>query len=201
MTDSTGSLAYLAGLFGVIAVGTVVPVLPSGAPLTAAAALAGQEHLLTIGLVLVIGAAGSYAGDLATYAALWSATKRAGEKSGRLTRWLEKERHGRRIQRAEHQLEQHELRTLLLSRLVPGGRVPVLITAALGGYSWRRYAMADIAAASLWSAYYTASGVAGRALFPKPWEGVVASVALVLLISLASNEWSRRRTHPAAPRP
>jgi membrane protein DedA with SNARE-associated domain len=53
--------------------------------------------------------------------------------------------------------------------------------------------VADIGAAILWSAMYAATGLAGRAVFPEPWEGVAAGIALVIIISLAVNLWARLR--------
>jgi membrane protein DedA with SNARE-associated domain len=41
--------------------------MPSGAPLSAGAALAAKDGALTIALVFVIGAAAAYVGDLLTY--------------------------------------------------------------------------------------------------------------------------------------
>ena len=91
------------------------------------------------------------------------------------------------------------MRTFLLSRLIPAGRLPVLLVAALGGYPLRRYAVVDIAAATLWSLLYTAIGLAGRAIFPKQWEGVAAGIGLVILFSLGGslwNRWRRPKTEP-----
>jgi membrane protein DedA with SNARE-associated domain len=193
MSNATSSFTYLAGLFGVVTVGAFVPFLPSGAPLSAGAALAGKDGALTIALVFAVGAAGAYAGDLLTYGLLLFAARDTSDKHGRLARWVNKERHSAAVQRVERRFNEHPMRSLLLSRLVPGGRIPVLLTAALDGYALARYAVADIAAAAIWSAYYTASGLAGRALFPKAWEAVVASLVLVLLVSLVSNGWARWR--------
>ena len=61
---------------------------------------------------------------------------------------------------------------------------------------WTRYVVADIAAALLWSAVYAATGLLGRAVFSQAWEGVVAGIALVIVISLAANLWTRRRRPP-----
>jgi membrane protein DedA with SNARE-associated domain len=88
---------------------------------------------------------------------------------------------------------------MMVSRLVPGGRTPVLIVVALDEYAFAKYAAADIVAAISWSAYYTASGLAGRALFANAGEAVGASLALVLLISLLGSLWSRWRERRADP--
>jgi membrane protein DedA with SNARE-associated domain len=191
MSDPTSSFTYLAGLFGVVTLGTFVPVLPSGAPLSAGAALAGKDSPFIIALVFVVGAAGAYAGDLLTYGVLVFATRNTTDKPGRLARWVNKERNSSAVKGVEGRFDKRPMRSLLLSRLVPGGRIPVLLTAALDDYAFARYAVADIAAAAVWSAYYTGSGLAGRALFSNEWEAVGASLALVLLVSVAGNLWTR----------
>lgn len=201
MTGSTFGIAYLAGLFGVVAFGALVPVVPTGAAVSVGAALAERDHYVLILLVVVFGAAGAYLGDLAAYAAIRLAGRSVTQGSGRVAGWLHSQSRGRALDRVEAEIEAHELRTLLLSRLVPGGRIPVLLAAAVGGYPWRRYAVADMAAAILWSAMYAASGLLGRAVFPKAWEGAVAGVALVLIFSAASNFWSRRRRAAGAVAP
>jgi membrane protein DedA with SNARE-associated domain len=67
----------------------------------------------------------------------------------------------------------------------------VLLAAAIGGYPFRRYASADIGAALLWAIVYAAIGLLGRSVFPEPWQGVVAAVVLVLLVSLIPSIWRR----------
>jgi membrane protein DedA with SNARE-associated domain len=200
MTEQTIGLGYLLGLFGVIVAGAVVPVLPTGAAVSAAAALAESDHLLLIALVILFGAAGAYVSDLATYAVIGYAGRKATSSSSRLDRWLHSQRQGKALGRAQAQLEAHEVRTLLLSRLIPGGQIPVLVAASLGEYSWRRYVIADIVPTLLWSAMYAATGIAGRAVFPKQWEGVAAGICLVLLVSGAHILWSRH-TRSADRRP
>jgi membrane protein DedA with SNARE-associated domain len=204
VNDQTVTVGYLFGLLGVVASGAVLVAVPTGAAVSIAAALAEQDNLLDIALVIVFGAIGAYVSDLATYAVLRFAGKRASQTTTRLGRWLHKQRQAAALGRVQHRLREHELSTLLLSRLVPGGQLPVLVAAAVGDYSWRRYAIADMGAALLWSAMYAGSGLAGRAVFPEPWEGAAAGIALVLLLTLASKLWtrpSRAVSTPTAPEP
>ena len=157
---------YLLGLFGVIISGAVLPVVPTGAAVSAAAALARLDHPALVIAVVAAGAAGAYASDLLTYGALRFAAQRA-EGSPRITRWLVGRHQQATLGNMRSQLRGHELRTLLLSRLVPGGQLPVLVAAALGDYPWRRYALVDLGAATLWSVLYACTGLAGRAIFPR----------------------------------
>jgi membrane protein DedA with SNARE-associated domain len=188
--------AHLGAMFGVVAFGAVVPVVPTGAAVSVTAVLADNPVLLLA--VVLVGAAGAYVGDLITYAVL----RMAGEQLARRVAWLRDEARAAALARFQEQISAHELRTLLLSRLIPGGRVPVLLAAAIGGYPFRRYVMADLGAAVLWSAVYAGIGLAGRSVFPQTWEGVLAAVVLVVLASLVPPAWRRvsnaRRHEPAS---
>lgn len=181
--------AYLLYLFGVVAFGATIPVLPTGAAVSVAAALGEQDNLLLLLLVVAFGAAGAYTGDIVTYAILRVAGIQLAERVG----WLQRGNAHDALGRIREQLDEHELRSLLLSRLIPGGRVPVLLAASLGGYSWRRFAVADLGAATLWSVLYAAIGIAGRAVFPKPWQGAVAAIVLVLVLSVVGSLVQRFR--------
>jgi membrane protein DedA with SNARE-associated domain len=94
-------------------------------------------------------------------------------------------------------LAEHEITVLLTSRLIPGGRVPVLLAAGLSGYRWHRFAVVDLAASSLWAAVYMAIGLLGYALFPEPWQGVVAAIVLVVLTTVISSVVQRLRRKKA----
>ncbi|BEP12056.1 VTT domain-containing protein [Acidothermaceae bacterium B102] len=192
MSDSAIGFEYLVGMFGVVASAAVFPVAPTGAAVSVGASLA-EHNVGLIALVVLFGAAGAYVSDIATYAALRYASDRAGEGSGRLGRWLARQRKGKALGRVDAQVSAHPLRTFLLSRLIPAGRLPVLLAAALGGYPLRRYALVDLGAATLWSLLYTAIGLLGRAVFPKQWEGAAAGIGLVILFSLGGALWSRWR--------
>lgn len=196
--SSTGfGLGYLAGMFGVVAFGAVIPVVPTGAAVSVAAALSITDADALLGLVILIGAAGAYVGDVITYAVLhW-----AGAGLARRVRWLQADARPAALERIQEQLEASELRTLLLSRLVPGGRVPVLLAAAIGGYSFRRFVIADVAATLLWAAVYSVLGLVGGSIFPEPWQGVLAAIALVILLSLIPPAWRRLIARHRAGRP
>lgn len=188
MSDGIG-LGYLLGLFGIVAFGAVIPIVPTGAAVSVAAALAHWDNPLALALVVLVGAAGAYTGDVITYGVL----RMAGEPLARRVGWLHEGATAHTLERLRHQVQEREVRVLLLSRLVPGGRVPVLLAAALGGYSWRRFVVADVGAALLWAAVYASIGLGGRALFPEPWQGAAAAIAVVLAVSGVSTLWERRR--------
>jgi membrane protein DedA with SNARE-associated domain len=82
---------------------------------------------------------------------------------------------------------------LLVSRLLPGGRVPVLLAAGFLGLSWRTFVASNGPACALWSVVYASIGVLGGSVLPEPWQGVVLAIVLVVVISQLVGWWSRRR--------
>lgn len=194
MTETIG-LGYLIGLTGVVAFGAIVPIVPTGAAVSVAAAFSDWNPLLLL-VVIGFGAAGAYLGDIGMYGLLRLAGRPLAERVG----WLQEGTASVTLGRLRTRVEEHELPVLLSSRLIPGGRVPVLLAAALGGYSWRRYVIADVGAAVLWSAVYAAIGILGRSVFPEPWQAAVAAVVIVLVIAAVGSAWNRRRVqHDAGP--
>ncbi|TDD17029.1 hypothetical protein E1218_28615, partial [Kribbella turkmenica] len=113
-----------------------------------------------------------------------------GERLAKRVGWL---RDNERLDALRVRLAEHEISVLLTSRLIPGGRVPVLLAAGLAGYRWERFALVDLTASSLWAAVYMAIGLLGYALFDEPWQGVLAAIVLVILTTVVSSVVQRRR--------
>jgi membrane protein DedA with SNARE-associated domain len=189
--DTKFDLWYLFALAGAVLIGAVLPVLPTGAAVSAAAVLASHSSPIGLVGVLIAGAAGAYAGDLIVYAAC----RFGGERLAKRVGWL---RNNGSLDTLRERLAEHEIGVLLTSRLIPGGRVPVLLAAGLAGYKWERFALVDLTASSLWAAVYMAIGLLGYALFDEPWQGVVAATVLVILTTVVSSLIQRsRRKRPA----
>ena len=182
----SAQLAALGWLFVVVSFGAIVPVVPTGAAVSSGAALAFRHNPAIIVLVIASGAAGAYAGDLVMYAMC----RIGGEQLARRLRWLRDEEH---LAAVKERLRRSQIPVLLVSRLLPGGRVPVLLAAAFVGLPWRTFVVANLPACVLWSVVYAGIGVAGGSIFPRPWQGVIAAVLLVVLITQALNWWNRRR--------
>ncbi len=188
---STGvGLAALIGLFVTVTLGAIVPVVPTGAAVSGAAAFAWHHDPLVVIVVLAIGAAGAYAGDLGTY----GLCRVGGRALARRLRWLRDEEH---LGAVEDRLQQNSVQTLLVSRLIPGGRIPVLLAAAFLGLDWRTFLVANAPACALWSAVYVALGTVGGSVFPEPWQGVLAAVVLVVLATQVTGLVNRRREQAA----
>ena len=175
------------GLFAIVAFGAIIPVVPTGAAVSGAAALAFHEHHpLTIVLVIAFGAAGAYVGDLVMYAMC----RLGGEQLAKRLRWLRDEEH---LAAVKEKLSRRQIPVLLVSRLIPGGRVPVLLAAAFLGMPWRTFVVANAPACGLWAGVYAGIGVAGGSIFPEPWEGVVAAVLLILIVNQTVSWITKRR--------
>ncbi|GAB7042828.1 MULTISPECIES: DedA family protein [Catenuloplanes] len=186
----TFGLGGLLSLFGVVAFGAVLPVVPTGAAVSGAAALAAHGNPFMVVLVVLSGALGAYLGDLVTYALCrWG-----GEALARRLRWL---RGNARLDRLGAELRHREVPVLLVSRLVPGGRIPMLLAASVIGVTWRTFLYANAPACLLWSAVYASVGLLGGTVFPRPWEGVVAAIVLVVVVTQVAG-WVHRRREAAA---
>lgn len=181
-------------LFASVAFGSIIPVIPTGAAVSAAAVVAQTRDPWAIVLVVLVGAAGAYAGDLVTYAVL----RMAGEPLAQRVGWLNRDDPKGTLARLRARIESHELRTLLLSRLIPGGRIPVLLAASLGGYPWLRFASAAVASTLLWSTLYTAIGVVGNTLLPSTTVALVVAVVAALLVTVLTQIVLRRVRRRAA---
>jgi membrane protein DedA with SNARE-associated domain len=179
-------LGAMGWLFLVVAFGAIVPIVPTGAAVSGAAALAFHDQPLLVLFVIASGAAGAYVGDLVMYAMC----RAGGEQLARRLRWLRDEE---RLASVKERLRRSQIPVLLVSRLLPGGRVPVLLAAAFLGLSWRTFVVANAPACVLWSVVYSGIGVAGGSIFPEPWEGVVAAIVLVIVIGQLVNLISKRR--------
>ncbi len=112
--------------------------------------------------------------------------------------WLRRRTNPVRLADARDRMDEHSVSVLVLSRLAPAGRLPVLIAAVLVGMSWRWYLAGDAVAVLAWSATYSAIGIVGGSFFDQPWQGVLLAVALVLLVSAAPPIMRRLRRRPAA---
>ncbi len=175
-------------LFMLVAIGAIVPVIPTGALVSAAAVVAWHTGApWDLPLVFVVASVAALGGDTALY---WLASRGSG-------RWLERLRARAdlpRLETAQRRLSDNGTSVLVVSRLIPAGRIPVMLACLIAGWSVRRFVRADIAAALAWSAGYLAIGVLGGVLFPEPWEGLVAVIGLALLAASAPNAWRWART-------
>ncbi|MEV0091035.1 VTT domain-containing protein [Streptomyces sp. NPDC050738] len=179
-------------LFLLVAFGSLVPVVPTGALVSSAAVVAfHQTDPFSLLGVFGVAALAAFLGDLGLY---WLGQRGVRSKNG--SRWLEALRRRvpqERLEQAQSKLDAHSKSVLVLSRLLPAGRIPVMLACLLGKMPLRAFARGDIVACLAWAAAYQLIGILGGSLFDEPWKGVVVAIALTLLVSGAPALWRRIR--------
>ncbi|MEU5657034.1 VTT domain-containing protein [Streptomyces sp. NPDC047737] len=195
-TESTQQAAGYPSLFLLVALGSLVPVVPTGALVSSAAVVAfHQTSPFALLVVFAVASGAAFLGDLCLY---WLGQRGVRSKNG--SRWLEaisSRAAPERLAQAQEKLDEHGTVVLVLSRLVPAGRIPVMLACLLGGMPLRQFARGDVPACLAWAATYQLIGILGGSLFAQPWQGVLAAVALTLLISGMPALWRRLRTRLA----
>jgi membrane protein DedA with SNARE-associated domain len=180
-------------LFLLVFLGALIPVVPTGALVSSAAVVAfHQTAPLALLFVFVTASTAAFLGDIALY---WLG--RRGMKSKNGSRWLEALRSRapeERLSQAQGKLADHGVAVLVLSRLVPAGRIPVMLACLMAEWPLRRFVRGNLPACLAWAVTYQLIGILGGSLFPEPWQGVVAAVALTVAISAAPTVWKRVRS-------
>ncbi|PRY36608.1 membrane protein DedA with SNARE-associated domain [Geodermatophilus tzadiensis] len=191
-TDGS-SLGYPVVLGGVL-LGSIVPVVPTGAVVGAAAALATSTGRLDLALVLLLSTLGAWVGDVVTFAVCRSGGPAA-------VRWVSRGQHADRIEEVREQFRAHGWLIVLVGRLLPAGRIPVLLAAGALAYPWRRLLPASLLAAALWAAAYATLGVVSGGVFDNPLVATLVATVLVLLAGGVLNLVGGRRRRQPAPEP
>ncbi|NGO77284.1 DedA family protein [Streptomyces sp. YC504] len=191
-SDSTPQAVGYPSLFLLVVLGALVPVVPTGALVSSAAALAFHQSAPQSQLyVFAVAALAAFIGDTILY---WLGARGMRSKNG--SRWLKAIRDRapqERLEQAQSKLHEHNVSVLVLSRLVPAGRIPVMLACLLAKWPLRRFARGNLPACLAWAVTYQLIGILGGSLFPEPWEGVAAAIGLTLLISAAPMLWRRVR--------
>ncbi|MEU1014455.1 DedA family protein [Streptomyces sp. NPDC005900] len=194
--QSTQQAVAYPSLFLLVVIGALVPVVPTGA-LVSSAAVVALHRMPPYALLIVFGVAAlaAFLGDIALY---WLGRRGLRSKNG--SRWLKALRDRapeERLAQAQDKLRDHGVMVLVLSRLVPAGRIPVMLACLMADMPLRRFARGDMPACLAWAVTYQLIGVLGGSLFKEPWEGVALAIALTVLISVAPSAWRRVRGAPA----
>ncbi|AJC54880.1 VTT domain-containing protein [Streptomyces sp. 769] len=194
--ESTQQAVGYPSLFLLVVLGSLVPVVPTGAVVSSAAAVAFHHSSpLALLLVFVVASGAAFLGDLGLY---WLGRRGVHSRNG--SRWLARLRDRaapERLAQARHRLREHGVLVLVLSRLVPAGRIPVMLACLLAEMPPRRFARGDLPACLAWAATYQLIGLLGGSLFREPWQGVAAAIGLTVLFSAAPVAWRRLRPSPA----
>ncbi|MEI4278323.1 DedA family protein [Klenkia terrae] len=183
-TDSS-SLGYPV-LFGGVLLGSIIPVVPTGPLLSVAAAVAMTTDRLDIALVLLLATVAAFLGDVVTFA-----VARFGGPAA--VRWVARGQHAGRLAEVQEQFRAHGWQIVVVGRLLPAGRIPVLVAAGALAYPWRRLLPASFGAAALWAVAYALLGVVSGGIFDSPLVATLVATGLVLVVGLVSNLVASRR--------
>ncbi|MCS7480319.1 VTT domain-containing protein [Umezawaea endophytica] len=173
-------------LFGGVLLGSVVPVVPTGAVVGAAAAIATSTDRLDLVWVVLVATIGSLIGDLVTFAAA------SGGRTA-VVRWFSRRQSAERLESAREKFAARGWQVVVIGRMVPAGRIPALLAAGALGYPWRRLVPAAAGACLLWSVAYSALGVVSGGLFDHPVVATVIATVLVLVVTAVSALVAKRR--------
>ncbi|MYV54373.1 DedA family protein [Streptomyces sp. SID3212] len=191
-TESTQQAVGYPSVFLLVTLGALVPVVPTGAVVSSAAVVAfHQTAPLSMLYVFLVASFGAFLGDMALY---WLGRRGVGSKNG--SRWLAKIKDHAppdRLEQAQEKLREHGVTVLVLSRLVPAGRIPVMLACLLAEWPSRRFARGDVPACLAWAATYQLIGILGGSLFEEPWQGVLAAVVLTVVVAAGPALWHRVR--------
>ncbi|GGU23681.1 membrane protein [Streptomyces lavendofoliae] len=192
LPESTQHAVGYPALFLLVALGALVPVIPTGAIVSSATVVAFHQTSPVAPLVVFVLAAGAaFVGDVGLY---WLG--RRGVHSEHGSRWLEALRRRAapdRLEQAQAKLREHRVSVLVLSRLVPAGRIPVMLACLLARMPLRRFVRGNLPACLAWAVTYQLIGVLGGSLFSRPWQGVLAAVVLTVLVGAVPSVWRRVR--------
>ncbi|WP_323451779.1 DedA family protein [Streptomyces yaizuensis] len=198
--ESTQRAVGYPSLFLLVALGALVPVVPTGAVVSSATVVAlHQTAPLALVQVFAVAAAAAFAGDMTLY---WLGQRGVRSRNG--SRWLEQLRgHAApdRLEQAQARLAENGTTVLVLSRLIPAGRIPVMLACLLARMPLAAFARGNLPACLAWAVTYQLIGILGGSLFAQPWQGVAVAVGLTVLISAGPALWRRLRRGRGRGRP
>ncbi|MQA08338.1 MAG: DedA family protein [Pseudonocardiaceae bacterium] len=178
-------------VFVVSALDALLPFMPSEATVITVGVLV-HPHWTWLTLLVVLAAAGAFAGDCLGYL--------IGRRAGpRVLEWLRRSARGREAQLwANRQFASRGSLVIAVGRYLPGVRVSSMLTAGILRYPLRRFLPADAAGVLIWAVYAALIGYLGGATFAeRPLYGLAVAFALALvlgaLIELGRRLLARRR--------
>ncbi len=187
------TIGYPVVFLGVL-LGSIVPVVPTGAVVGAGAALALTSDRLGLPAVVVVAVAGAVLGDLVTFAVCRFGGPHA-------LRWVARGQNADRVAEVRDQFRRHGWQIIVIGRLLPAGRIPVLLAAGALAYPWLRLLPATVVAGFLWAVAYAALGVLSGGIFDSPLVATLLATVLVLVVAGVLNLLGARRRSSAREAP
>ncbi|WP_375503513.1 DedA family protein [uncultured Jatrophihabitans sp.] len=170
---------------GIVAGDAVLPILPGETAVVTGGVLSSNTGL-SLTIVIVAALIGAFVGDTAVYllgrwAGPWARrTVFSGARAQKTLHW------------AEGQLDKRGGSIIVVARFVPGGRTATTFVAGTTGYDLKRFVLADLIGAAVWSVYNALIGRIGGAAFEdETWKALLLAFALAL-VGAAAIEGVRR---------
>lgn len=177
LVDGKSPGSYLS-VFFLVGMDAVVPIFPGETTLNAAATLASQDHL-SLGLVILAGAAGAILGDSALF---WIARR----SSSRIEPQLERARSNSKVASALSFLDKGAPMLLVIGRYVPGLRFVINSTMGLSDMPYRSFLPWSALGGAIWSAYTCLLAYwVGSSLDDHPLASVIISAVITNVVIAA----------------
>jgi membrane protein DedA with SNARE-associated domain len=173
-------------IFGGVLLGSIIPIVPTGAVVGAGAAVAMTTSNLSLPLVILLATLGAFVGDVVTYA-----VARLGSEAA--VRWIARRQQAERLEKTRVQFEKRGWQIIVIGRLVPAGRIPVLLAAGALAYPWRKLVPSSFGASLVWAVAYALLGIVSGGIFDSPLIATLLATVLVLLVTVLLNVVSRYR--------
>jgi membrane protein DedA with SNARE-associated domain len=183
-------VSYLV-LAAIVFVDDFIPFAPGDTAMITAGILAANDALL-IGVVIAAGAVGGILGDNLFY----FLGRRFGRRlAGRL---LRRPRAAELYRSTERQIHARGVTIILVGRFVPAGRTATTFACGTVEYPYRRFFLADAAAATAWAAYTALLGfIGGNAFRDALWEPLLIGLGIALVLGLGAEAFSRSQRSAA----
>jgi membrane-associated protein len=181
----SGSPTTYGIVFAVVAVDAVLPFVQAEAVVITAGVLAAQGDLI-IWLVVIAAAVGGFAGDNGSYL--------LGRRFGCrvVDRFFAKGRRKERLEQARRGVQHQGGLLIVVARFIPVGRTVTTLAAGTLELPWRRFAVADAIAATMWAIYAAMLGYAGGASFENSlWKPLALALGIAFLLGLVVEGYRR----------
>jgi membrane-associated protein len=184
ITDSPAT--YLA-LAGIVFIDDWVWFAPGDTAMITAGIIAANGGLLLY-LVIIAGAVGGLLGDNVFY----FLGRRFGPRLA--DRLLKSDRAQERYRWARRQIETRGSTIIIVGRFIPAGRTITTFACGTSRLAYRRFLLADSAAAFAWAAYTALLGFVGGSAFRDAlWQPLVIGLGVAIMLGAAAELLRRRR--------